>query len=127
MEEIRLTVETQAGMTVIRIFKDRRSPTSYKEYTLSILNQEAEQRFTIPAPDDQLQNIFNAVRNARIAPMVEDEFRLHQDRYELCFNSSTKEKSYEWFCSAPQGWEPLGEIALLLLGFAMRYAGGFFL
>jgi hypothetical protein len=127
MGEIRLSVETQAGTTVIRIFKDRASPTSYKEYTLTVTRGDAEQRFTITASDDQLQSIFKAVHHARIAPMVEQVLMLDRESYKLSFNPSAQGTSYQWFGSVPAGWEPLEEIADLVSRLAMRYTGHFYL
>ncbi len=127
MEEIRLSVETQAGTTVIRIFKDRASPTSYKEYTLSVTRGDVEQRFTITASDHDLQSVFKAVHSARIAPMVEQVLMLDRESYELCFNPSVQGTSYRWFGAAPLGWEPLEEIAHVVVRFGMRYTGFFYL
>ena len=123
--EIKLSISTMVGTTEIHIFKDPTSPISYKEFTLSCTQGGKEQKYII-APAE-LQEIFKAVHSARIPPYVGREIGLDGESYELTFGESWERTSYSWWMRAGADWEPLEEIAGMVLSLAQRYTGALYI
>ena len=118
--DLTLTIHVERGPTMIRLFKDRQSPTSYKEFTLAIARDGNEQRHVIPAR--QIQDLLNKIRDAKISPFAEGDLGLDGTAYELLFEDGLSSVAYKWWMSPGAGWEALAEIAHAVLGLAQRHS-----
>lgn len=119
--ELILRVNAERGTTVIRLFKDRSSPTSYKEFACTVLFQDREYRADIPAAE--LQDLLEAVRSARISPLGDCGLGLDGVSYELTFEEGMAHATYRWWMTPGEGWSPLANIAERLLGLGFQVSG----
>src|SRR3990170_3716184 len=115
--ELTLRVNAERGTTVIRLFKDRASPASHKEFACTVLFQDREYRADIPAAE--LQDLLGAVRSARVSPVGDCGFGLDGVSYELTIEEGMAHATYRWWMTPGEGWSPLADIAdrILQLGF----------
>lgn len=115
--ELTLRVNTQAGTTVVRLFKDSASPRSYKEFACLVSCRGKEYRAWIPALN--FKDFFEFVRSASICPLGGCGLGLDGTSYELTIEEGLAQANYQWWMNPVSGWTPLTEIAnrLLQLGF----------
>lgn len=120
--EIALTISKESARAEICIFRDRSSPTGYKEYTLSVIWNGEEKMWTFPP--SEVQYLFDAVRAARISPYpVESVFMLDTLSYQLTLGEGRNQHSYFWTPPCSNDWMALDEIKDMLIEFAQRYTG----
>lgn len=118
--DVILRVNNPRGTTIVHLFKDRQSPTSYKEFTLTVTTERGEHRYVVPASD--IQDLLVAIRQARISPFADCPLGLDGTSYELMFEDGMSACSYRWWMSPSSGWQPLAEITSTILHLAQRHS-----
>lgn len=116
-----LQVSTQAGTTVIRLFRDPNSPKSYKEFACTVTSRGRDYRSDIPAPE--LQELLHAVRSAKISLVGNSPQGLDGTSYELTVEEGGAQATYCWWSHPDKGWHPLVEIARTLLNLGFKVSG----
>jgi len=119
--DLTLKVNAERGTSVIRLFKDRGSPTSYKEFTCIVSCQGREYQANIPA--SELQELLQSVITASIPPFGECGFGLDGISYELTIEEDFAHATYCWWLTPAEGWRPLVEIADRLLQIGFQVSG----
>ena len=120
--DITLKKNTIGGNAVIRLFKDQASPRSYKEYTCLVVCGDREYRADFPASDAQVKDILRALLTLKISPFARCPFGIDGTGYELTIDEGFSNATYHWWLGPEEGWQPLAEIAgmILNLGFKCR-------
>lgn len=115
--DLTLKVNAERGTSIGRLFKDRGSSTSYKEFTCIVSCQGREYQANIPA--SELQELLQSVIIASIPPFGECGFGLDGISCEITIEEDFAHATYRWWLTPAEGWRPLVEIAdrLLPLGF----------
>ncbi|MBI3654232.1 MAG: hypothetical protein HY231_24650 [Acidobacteria bacterium] len=115
--EIALRISLEAYTKQIRLFRDRRSRNSHKEYTLSITEHGEEQKFSIQP--SEVQHIFEAINSARICPYPAFRVpKLDGTSYQLIFGEAWRRYTYHLPERAAPGYDDLNGIKDLLIDFA---------
>jgi len=119
--DITLQVSTQAGETVIRLFKDAQSPNSYKEFACVVTVREHDYRSDIPASD--LQDLLQAIRSAKISAVGSCGLGIDGTSYKLTIEDGTAYATYRWWMNPDRGWCDLEEIAGMLIRLGSKVSG----
>lgn len=119
--DLTLRVNAEGGTSVVRLFKDRTSPTSYMEFACTVSCRGREYRADIPA--SELQELLHAVTSASISPMGDCGLGLDGVSYELTIEEGIAHATYRWWMTPAEGWRPLAEIAGRLLQLGYRVSG----
>jgi hypothetical protein len=119
--DISLRMNTQAGTTVIHLFKDPASADSYKTFACTVSCPDEEFRADLPA--SELQDLLLAVTTARITPAGGCGFGLDGRSYELTIEDGRARATYGWWMTPEEGWSPLQEISHMLLDLGRRVSG----
>ncbi len=118
--ELLLRLNTQAGTTVVRLFKDPSNPASYKEFTCTV-SVRGRDYSAIPAAE--LQDLLKIVGSATITVAGGCPSGLDGVSYELTIEDGAAHATYRWWMTPQEGWRPLGEIAARLLNLGFRVSG----
>lgn len=119
--DLTLRVDTQAGTTAIRLFKDPQSPNSCKEFACTVRCGGRDYRSDIPV--SELQELLHAVRSATVSAVGGCALGLDGTSYELTIQDGVARVTYSWWMTPERGWRPLAEIADLLLHFGFKVSG----
>jgi len=121
--DLTLKVQTQSGTTMIRLFKDRASPTSYKEFTCTVSCSDGfEHRAEIPAAE--IQELLQKIGKARISPLAKCALGPNGISYELDIcDEGFARATYRWWMEPGEEWKALSEIVRALIGLVRRVAG----
>jgi hypothetical protein len=115
--EIALIISREAYKKEIRIFRDRSSPNSHKEYTLTITDHGEEEKFRVQL--DEVNPLFDVISKARICPYP--AFRvpiLDGTSYQLVFGEAWQRYTYWVPREGRPGFDDLTDIKDMMIAFA---------
>ena len=119
--EFLLRVNTQAGTTTIRLFKDHSPPESLKEFACMVSSGGRDYRSDIPATE--LLEFLAFVGSANISALGACPMGLDGASYELTVEEGMAQATYRWWMTPDERWRPLQEIASRLLNMGVRISG----
>ena len=120
--QLSLHLNSHGADVTVSLFKDYSSPNAYKEFSCLVTCRDVEHRSEIPAED--LQELFAAIRAARIAPIGNcSADMLDGDSYQLDLTDGSASATYQWSMSVEDEWAPLAEIASRILHLGHQVSG----
>lgn len=119
--ELTLSVNTLTGTAVVRLFKDRTDPASYKQFTCTVSVRDRNYRASIPALE--LQDLLERISSASVLVAGSCPMGLDGVSYELTIENGVASATYRWWMTPDEGWRPLAEIAARLLNLGFRISG----
>lgn len=119
--ELTLRVNTQAGSTVIRVFRSHKAATSASHFECTVSSRGEEYRSWVKI--EEFREVFDLVRSATISPLGECALGLDGVSYELTIEEGVAQATYRWWMAPSPGWAPLAGIARHLLALGTKTSG----
>jgi hypothetical protein len=119
--EITLRLDKAGEKTVIRLFKDPKSPRSYKEFTCIVTTRGQNYRSDILA--SELQEFLLFLKSSVVPVKGECGFGIDGISYELTIENDFACSSFKWWMNPEAGWTPLMEIVRKLMSIGHRISG----
>jgi hypothetical protein len=119
--DLTLRVDTQAGTTVVRLFKDRASPRSDTTLACAVSCRGDEYRSDIPA--SEVEELVRLIGSTTVPSVGGCGFGLDGCSFELTIKEGAAKATYQWWMTPDPSWAPLEAIAVGLINLGGQISG----